>query len=61
MAEINPEEIGGGGRRRQLSAFRRDLAVEVVQTYGLPLADAARLLGISPSGIAKILRRFAEK
>ncbi len=60
-AGITPEEIEGGGRRRQLSVLRGELAVEVVRSCGLPLADAARLLGISTSGIAKALQRLATK
>lgn len=60
-AGLTPEELGGGGRRRDLSKVRGELTVEIVRACGLPLADVARLLGLSTSGIAKTLRRMATK
>ena len=46
-----------GGRRRQISAVRAQLAVYLVTEGGLSLADAARQLGVSTSGIAKAVAR----
>ena len=60
-ADISPEELIGGGRRRPLSVLRSELAIDLVRSCGLPLADAARLLGISTSGIAKVLQRSSTK
>ncbi len=51
------EELRMGSRRRRVAAVRRDLAVELVTRLGLSLAEAARQLGISTSGIAKALAR----
>jgi predicted transcriptional regulator len=40
-------------RRRRIAAGRAHLAVHLVSQFGLSLADTARLLGVSTSGIAK--------
>ena len=50
-----------GGRRRRLSAVRARLAVRLVTQLGLSLAEAARPLGVSTSGIAKVLARAEQK
>jgi len=54
---ISDEELRMGGRRRQISAVRAHLAVHMVAQCGLSLADAARQLGVSTSGIAKAVAR----
>ena len=54
---ISDEELRMGGRRRQISAVRAHLAVHLVTQCGLSLADAARQLGVSTSGIAKAVAR----
>jgi REP element-mobilizing transposase RayT len=54
---LSVEELRLGGRRRRLSAVRAQLAVHLVTRLGLSLADAARLLGVSTSGIAKAVAR----
>ena len=48
-------DLVGGGRIR--SAVRAHLAVHLVTQCGLSLADAARQLGVSTSGIAKAVAR----
>jgi len=58
---ISAEELCMGGRRRRLSAVRAHLAVHLVTQFGLSLADAARHLGVSTSGIAKAVARAEEK
>ncbi len=55
-AHIGLEELRMGDRRR-LAAGRRGLAVTLVTRLGLSLAEAARQLGISTSGIAKAVAR----
>lgn len=57
---VSEEELCMGGRRRRCSRVRVDLAVHLVTRLGLSLADAARHLGVSTSGIAKAVAR-AEK
>jgi hypothetical protein len=56
-AHIELEELRMGSRRRRIAAVRRDLAVALVTRLGLSLAEAARQLGISTSGIAKAVAR----
>lgn len=58
--QISAEELRMGGRRR-LSAVRAHLAVHLVTQLGLSLAEAARSLGVSTSGIAKAVARAESK
>jgi len=60
-AGVSVEELRLGSRRRPLARFRAELAVRAVEEWGLSLADAARELGISTSGIAKAVKRVTEK
>lgn len=55
---INIEELKGGSRRGPISKIRSKLACQLVEDYGLPLAEAARQLGVSTSAISKILKRI---
>jgi hypothetical protein len=55
QASASLEELRLGSRRRPLPALRVKLAIRMVEEWGLSLADAARELGISTSGIAKAL------
>jgi chromosomal replication initiation ATPase DnaA len=57
---ISVEELRAGSRRKRVAAVRARLAVHLVTRLGLPLADLARQLGVSTSGIAKAVGR-AEK
>jgi len=50
-------ELQFGGRRRSVAKVRAKLARQLVSDYGITLADAARRLGVSTSGIARILER----
>ena len=60
-AGISAEELQMGGRRRRLSAVRARLAVRLVTQLGLSLAEAARHLGVSTSGLAKVVMRAERK
>jgi len=54
------DQRGGGpegGRRRRLSDVRARLAVHLVTQLRLSLAEAARHLGVSTSGLAKAVTR----
>jgi len=55
--QVGLEELRMGSRRRRIAAVRARLAVYLVTRLGLSLADAARQLGVSTSGIAKALAR----
>lgn len=52
---ISVEELSQGSRRRGVSQLRLQIARHLVFRLGLSLAEAARLLGISTSGICKAL------
>jgi putative transposase len=58
---INMKELKAGGRRRRISQVRSKIACELVETYGIPLAEIARQLGVSTSAISKTLRRPMER
>jgi len=57
QAGIGLAELQMGSRRRQIAAVRSTLAVHLVTQLGLSLADVARQLGVSTSGIAKAVAR----
>jgi hypothetical protein len=46
-----------GSRRPPLPKLRRSIALKLINDYGVSLAETARQLGISTSGVAQILRR----
>lgn len=52
---ISEEELRQGSRRRRVSEVRRGIARGLVMRFGLPLADVARELGVTPSGISRAL------
>jgi putative transposase len=49
--------LKNGSRLRVVSKPRSDLAVLLVEEYGLSMAESARLLGVSTSAIAKVITR----
>jgi len=55
--QVGLEELRMGSRRRRIAAVRARLAVDLVTRLGLSLADRARQLGVSTSGIAKAVAR----
>jgi len=59
--QISTEELRMGSRRRKVSVVRGHLAAHLVARLGLSLADTARSLGVSASGIAKLLERIDRK
>ena len=58
---INVKELRAGSRREHISRVRSRVAVELVENYGIPLAELARELGVSTSAISKILTRVHSK
>jgi len=56
-ANISPEELKAGSRRTQISRVRTEIAIKLVKTHGVTLAEAARQLGVSTSAISKIIKR----
>lgn len=53
---INIEELRSGSRRPEVSRIRRQLAIELLETYGTPLAEIARQVGVSTSAISKTVK-----
>jgi hypothetical protein len=60
-AGIDLGELQLGGRRRTVAKVRAQLARQLVGEYGVTLAEAARRLGVSTSGIAKVFERALKK
>lgn len=59
-ARIGLAELQQGSRRRRIATVRGLLAVHLVTQIGLSLAEAARQLGVSTSGIAKAVARVEQ-
>lgn len=55
--EVNIEELRSGSRRSDVSRLRRQIAMALLEKYGVPLADIARRVGVTTSAISKMLRR----
>jgi hypothetical protein len=54
---VSLTELRSGSRRAELPGVRAELAQRLVEDFGLTMAEAARQLGISTSGISKTLAR----
>jgi hypothetical protein len=52
--------LQSGSRRPPLPKLRRAIALKLINEYGVSLAETARRLGISTSGVAQILRRSGD-
>ena len=55
--KININELRSGNRRKEIAKFRSQLAVSLVEKFGISLAEIARRLGVSTSAISKIMNR----
>ena len=51
----NLRELRSGSRRRTVCAARAIVARRLVEDYGVPLAEAARHLGVTTSAVSKML------
>ncbi len=49
--------LQSGSRPPPLPKLRQAIALKLINEYGVSLAETARRLGISTSGVAQILRR----
>jgi hypothetical protein len=54
---VSMAELQGGSRRGRVSRLRSELAHHLVTTLGLPLAEAARQLGVTTSAISRAFQR----
>jgi REP element-mobilizing transposase RayT len=55
--KVTTEQLRAGGRRRKVSRARAQIAISLVTTYGVSLAEVARQLGVSTSAISKMITR----
>ena len=53
---VNVDELRSGSRRPHVSTIRRRIATDLLERYGVPLAEIARRLGVTTSAISKALR-----
>jgi putative transposase len=53
---VNMDELRSGSRRPHVSTIRRRIATELLEKYGVPLAEIARSVGVTTSAISKALR-----
>jgi len=58
--KISVHEVKGGSRRRKVCALRIQIAKRGLDERGLSLAEIARHVGVSTSGIARAVKRFEE-
>ena len=58
-AKVAVGMLQSGSRRPPLPKLRRAIALKLINEYGVSLAETARRLGISTSGVAQILKRSA--
>ena len=54
---IHINELQLGGRRKEVSGIRCKLAIDLVLLHGVSLAETARHMGVSTSGIGNLLKR----
>lgn len=54
---IEVKELRMGGRRGEIPRVRSEIAQRLVKEFGIPLAEVARVLGVSTSAVSKIMRR----
>jgi REP element-mobilizing transposase RayT len=54
---INIIEMRSGSRRKRVSKVRAQIAIGLIEKYGISMAEAARRLGVSTSAISKIVNR----
>jgi REP-associated tyrosine transposase len=58
--DISMNELKGGSRRRKVCTLRMQIAKRGLDELGLSLAEIARHVGVSTSGIARAVKRFEE-
>ena len=58
---VSVQELRMGSRRQGISRLRARIAFQLVEQYGLPLAEVARQLGVTTSAVSKAITRLSEK
>jgi chromosomal replication initiation ATPase DnaA len=59
--KISVAALKSGSRQQNVSSVRSQLAKQLVEEYGLSLTETGRQIGVSPSAVAKSLRRHYRK
>jgi len=57
---INAKELRMGAKRGRIGQVRSQIAYQLVEDYGVPLAEIARQLGVTTSAISKAINRIAK-
>ena len=57
---INPKELRMGSRRGRIANVRAQIAYQLVENYGFPLAEVGRQLGVTTSAISKAISRLSK-
>jgi putative transposase len=55
--KVSIAEIKAGGRRRKASRVRARIAIGLVKSHGVSLAEVARQLGVTTSAVSRIISR----
>ena len=58
--KIELGELRMGSRRGEIPRVRSEIAQQLIKELGMPLAEVARLLGVSTSAISKIMQRVTQ-
>jgi REP element-mobilizing transposase RayT len=58
--KVSIKELKAGSRRKEASRVRALIAIGLVKTHGVALAEVARQLGVSTSAVSKIIKRTSE-
>jgi len=58
---VNILELESGSRRSRVSQTRLQIVYRLIETYGIPLAEVARQVGVSASAVSKIITRKSNK
>jgi len=58
--KVSIDELIGGSRRKEVSGVRNRIVIELVRGHGVALAEVARRVGVSTSGVSKIIKRASQ-
>jgi len=58
--KVSIEELRSGSRRKEVSEVRARIAIGLVKTHGVALAEVARRVGVSTSAVSKIIKRASQ-
>jgi len=56
---ISVAEVKGGSRRRQVSRIRLQIARELIEGHGIPMAMVAREVGVTTAAISRIMKALS--